>query len=427
MSYLPPPACGSRSRRLTLTVALAAAMWLPWSESTVDGQARSDEVRALWVQRTSLVSPETIREMVETAAAGGFNTLLVQVRGRGDAYYRGTLEPRGALLAAQPSGFDPLQEVLAVARAEGLTVHAWVNANLVASSARLPAERSHIVYRHPEWMMVPRELAGEMAAVDPQSPAYIGTLARWTRGRSNAVEGLYLSPVHTGAADHLAAVARELAESYALDGLHLDYLRYPSAAFDYSPATLAAFRASVQQDLLIDERRRLDTTGDPAIYTTVFPERWLAFRRARLTSMLTKVRTAVKGARPGMLLSAAVVPDSTSAANDRLQDWRSWLESGLLDAVCPMAYTPDAAQFARQIRAARELAGTAQLWAGIGAYRLPPGQTVENIRTARQLGANGVVLFSYDSFVAPSLQHPPDYLKQVGREAFRPATLVGAR
>ena len=58
------------------------------------------------------------------------------------------------------------------------------------------------------------------------------------------------------------------------------------------------------------------------------------------------------------------------------------------------------------------------MWAGIGAYRLSPAQTVENIETARRLGASGIVLFSYDSLV-----HPPrglDYLASVGRAAFSP-------
>ena len=51
------------------------------------------EVKALWVVRTTLSHPDSIRRMVERAARAGFNTLLVQVRGRGDAYYRSRWEP----------------------------------------------------------------------------------------------------------------------------------------------------------------------------------------------------------------------------------------------------------------------------------------------------------------------------------------------
>ncbi len=57
------------------------------------------------------------------------------------------------------------------------------------------------------------------------------------------------------------------------------------------------------------------------------------------------------------------------------------------------------------------------MWAGIGAYRLPPAQTIENIETARRLGAAGVILFSYDSLIDPR-QSSPDYIAVVGRSVF---------
>ncbi len=80
--------------------------------------AAPEQTRALWVTRTTLTSPEAIRQMVAEAQAGGFNTLLVQVRGRGDAYYSGTIEPRAPELAGKPS-FDPLASVLEHAHRAG--------------------------------------------------------------------------------------------------------------------------------------------------------------------------------------------------------------------------------------------------------------------------------------------------------------------
>ena len=101
--------------------------------------------------------------MVSAAKAGGFNTLLVQIRGRGDAYYQRALEPRAPALAGQPA-FDPLAMAIESAHAAGLRVHAWVNVTLVAGAGELPAGRDHVVYRHPEWLMVPRALAGRSQA-----------------------------------------------------------------------------------------------------------------------------------------------------------------------------------------------------------------------------------------------------------------------
>ena len=102
---------------------------------------------------------------------------------------------------ASRASFDPLAATLALARAQGLRVHAWVNVNLTSSGAELPASREHVVYEHPEWLMVPRALAFELGRIDPRSPEYVGRLARWTRSVPTEVEGLYSSPVHPGAVD----------------------------------------------------------------------------------------------------------------------------------------------------------------------------------------------------------------------------------
>lgn len=421
---------GPTSRRLARALLAGGALVCLALGSTsrrVTVIAAGDEVRALWVLRTSLTSPQAIAEMVRVAEANGFNTLLVQVRGRGDVYYASRLEPRAEPLQGQPAEFDPLAETLRLARKAGLRVHAWVNVNLVSSATELPAARTHVIYRHPEWLMVPRLLAQELAPVDPQSPGYVGRLARWTRAEAD-VEGLYVSPIHSGVATHTASVVSDLVTRYAVDGVHLDYIRYPSSDFDYSRGAIADFRASLVSELAPADRDRLDARSiiDPLIYPDEFAQRWAAFRRSRLTSLVMRVRTAAKAVRPDLVFSAAVVPDGAEAFERRLQDWRTWLDSGILDVVCPMAYTPDAATFAAQIAAARDVAGDKPVWAGIGAYRLPPGRTIENILTARRLGAGGVVLFSYDSLTNPA-QQPIDYLAQVARAAFGNPSLVGSR
>ena len=382
--------------------------------------AAPGQTRALWVTRTTLTSPEAIREMVSAAQAGGFNTLLVQVRGRGDAYYSGGIEPRAPELAGKPA-FDPLATVLEHAHAAGLTVHAWVAVNLVSSSVTLPASRDHVIYRAPEWLMVPRELAAEMKKINLRSPAYVGRLARWTRAHSSIVEGLYTSPLHPAAQDHTAAVIGEIAANYAVDGVHLDYVRFPNDDFDYSPAAMDQFKAAILPVLTDREKREAAARAalDPAAYPNLFPDRWSDFRRSRLTSLVIKIRTAVKRVRPNAVFSAAVVPDAQLAFDSRLQDWRGWIDQSLLDVVCPMAYTTDAAIFQKQIAAARAYAGSRPVWAGIGAYQMPPAQTVTHIAAARRLGVDGVILFSYDALTAPP--NDAGSVSELGRAAFGPA------
>jgi uncharacterized lipoprotein YddW (UPF0748 family) len=398
-----------------LAVVVAAA---GGATSSDPGTVAAAEVRALWVARTSLTSPRGVEEMVASARAAGFNTLLVQVRGRGDAYFAEGMEPRAASLAAQPESFDPLAHTLALARPKGLRVHAWVNVNLVSSAADLPASREHVVHRHPEWLMVPREIAREMSLLNPKSLLYLDKLARWVRSQPGELEGLYLSPIPAGAADRTAQVIADLVTRYPVDGLHLDYIRFPNAEFDYSRESLEAFRDWLTARLDARERARRERAAgnDLVAWAQNNPAEWQAFRRGRLTGLVSRVRDSLRLRRPGALLSAAVYPDPARAAEDRLQDWGGWIDRRLLDVVCPMAYATDTDTFTAQLTSARRGAREFPVWAGIGAYRLSTEQTVENIRIARRLGASGVVLFSYDSLAASP--KGPGYLSQVSRAVF---------
>lgn len=396
---------------------LAVASGLGAHHGAVRAQERP-EVRALWVTRGALTSPASISAMVAQARATGFNTLLVQVRARGDAYYLDGIEPRAASLAAQPESFDPLATTLSLAHRDGLRVHAWVNISLVSSAVDVPTARTHIVLRHPEWLMVPRALAHEMLLIDPKSQLYVDKLARWARSASDDVEGLYLSPIPVGAADHTVEVIADLAERYPLDGVHLDYARYPTDDFDWSREALAEFDAAMANrpsPSALPEASPRDVAALVGAAEANM-DRWREFRRTRLTDLVARLSHAIKARIPDALVSAAVPPDAGQAASLRLQDWRVWLDRGLIDVVCPMAYATDTPAFTAQVESARKAAGDRPMWVGIGVYRISSAQAVENINVARRLGARGIVLFSYDSVAGSS--GPSVYLTSLSRSAF---------
>ncbi len=314
---LAPPARvhdSPRRFRFLLSVAIAAAAVL-LSTGIQHAQSSAAEVRALWVTRASLTSPASIASLVDSASASGFNTLLVQVRGRGDAYFANSIEPRADALTGQPADFDPLDVVLRRAHAQGLRVHAWIDVNLISSATEFASSRSHIVWRHPEWLMVPRPLAYDLAHTDVRSPEYVGKLARWTRAADD-VEGLFASPILPDAATHVIRIVDDLAQRYPVDGVHLDYIRYPGPQFDYSLGALQAFRQDLDAAMTPAERRRFDPSSVAALIaaTDTYPDRWAGFRRSRLNALVMRLRTVVKERRPDAIVSAAVYPDAQEAS-----------------------------------------------------------------------------------------------------------------
>ncbi len=379
------------------------------------GSQLPDEVRALWVVDRSLNSASSVIAVVSAARKYGFNTLLVEVRGHSEA--NGIVDQRLGVIGLQPqaSNFDPLKALITSAHAAELRVHASVNVNLVADANNLPSSRDHIVYRHPEWLMIPRSLSKELAKLEPENPAYLGTLSRWTREHSDTVDGLFLSPLTTEAASYSAKMLANLVSRYQLDGVHLDSLYYPDETFDYSRTAMMELRANVKASSAGAKRLSVDI-AEP-LYADHYPERWASLRRSRLTSLLMRLRTTVKEHLPEAVFSAALIPEQNDAFNHQFQDWHTWLDSGLLDVGCPRAYTQNAGLFEKQIAAVRKIATSSKVWAGIGSHRLSVGQTLANIEAARRQHADGVALFSYESLTDPAL-HEMDYLEQIAKEAF---------
>jgi uncharacterized lipoprotein YddW (UPF0748 family) len=344
-------------------------------------------MRGLWVVRTALVSPWAVDKVVDDAKEAGFNALFVQVRGRGDAFYDSHLVTRSSLLWQQPESFDPLARLLARARLRGLEVHAWVNV-LLSAHFGLALPSGHVVREHPQWIMVPRSQA--TAALTASPDRLLRMVAQAGRAGGD-VEGYYLSPSVPAVGEHLEGVVRELLKRYPVDGFHLDFIRYPSPDYDYSRPALEAFRRL---------HGGTDLLGGPA----KAPAAWDEYRRDVLSALATRLVAAARAERPTLLVSAAVVPDENAAVSQKYQSWPRWLADGLLDALCPMTYTPDSRIFRAQVEQARTRMRPGQgLWAGIGAYRLSVEGTIERIRAARESGASGVVVFSHESFATADL------------------------
>ncbi|MGE0101682.1 MAG: glycoside hydrolase family 10 protein [Blastocatellales bacterium] len=374
------------------------------------------ESRALWVVRHTLTSPEAVRELVARTKENGFTDLVVQIRGRGDAWYASNLEPRAEELGTQPGQFDPLAQVIDQAHLVGIRVHAWINMYLVANLDPLPRNRGHLIYRHPEWIMVPKAISKELYGTDPADPGYLSQIVEHSKQQRTELEGLYTSPAHPQVKDNIFEIWMDVARNYEVDGLHFDYVRYPNPQFDYSRVSLDRFRAMIEKDLDTENRDFLakEFEKDPLIYATSFPEKYAQFQRDQVTDLVGRIYKGVKRIRSNALVSAAVFANETEASRSRYQDWKLWLSRGWLDILCPMAYTTETESFRRQISSAIANSAGRRVWGGIGAWRQTADQTIEKINVARELGAQGFILFSYDSSIQASPLNPQaDYLKRV--------------
>jgi uncharacterized lipoprotein YddW (UPF0748 family) len=413
--------------RLFFLVGFALLVSLPvWAQQrspSPNSGAPSGEVRALWVVRTSLTSVPKIQAMVKAAKESGFNTLIVQVRGRGDSYYRSRREPRAAELKDQPLDFDPLAVTLAEARRQGLKVHAWLNTSLLANLDALPTDPKHVYNKHPEWLAVPRPVAAELYKMAPRDPRYRARIVEWSKANRGELEGVYTGPANAKVREHIYQIWMDVLKNYEVDGLHFDYVRLASPDFDYSRTSLDRFRKWMEPKLSKEEGRQLkqSTKQNPLAVAETHPDKFADFQREQITMLVQRIYREVKRQKPQVIVSAAVFANDENAYTRRFQDWRRWLSMGILDVACPMAYSTDTAVFKKQIEIAATSAHSAgrKVWAGIGAYRIPSESTVDKINAARSVGSDGIILFSYDFTVRASELNPGgDYLGRVRRSAF---------
>lgn len=291
------------------------------------------EARAIWITRFDwtcilaecpdgqLPGPHTIHQMVADIDSAGFNMILFQVRGHGDAYYISGLEPWAAWLTGTYTatlghnpGWDPLATMITVAHARGIQVHAYFNVYPVWSGTSAPPDGTTPI--HPFWVW-------------SRTPG--SSWSYWRQWNLNHqpmllnVHYLWASPGNDWLVEeHIVTTALDLLNRYDLDGLHLDLVRYAGADYSCDP-------------------RSEERWGAPCFTKGDYAD-WQRAQVTRLVSRIYHEGIVPLGRRA--LLSAAVwwYPHDLwgmgcSGGYDRFyQDSYGWLSEGIIDAEMPMLY-----------------------------------------------------------------------------------------
>jgi uncharacterized lipoprotein YddW (UPF0748 family) len=362
-----------------------------------------EETRALWVVRHAITTSGRVDQVVDLASQLHINTLLVQVRGRGDAYYRSGLVPRGEAMGS--ADFDPLERIIRRAHDQGIEVHAWVNVYLVWSAGDLPQSSEHVVNAHPDWISV-RADGRRLVEMVPEE------------FEDQRLEGMYLAPGNPEVRRHLRDIVGEITSKYAVDGIHLDYVRYPEPGVGYDGPTRTAFQQEFGVDPIHIEQ------PDSVLLQVIGPDRipdlkmrWIQWKKDRITDLVRDLRADLDRSERGIKLTAAVISDQQAALNRYHQDWPLWLREGIVDAVIPMAYGTSTKTVERQIAAAMAIPTERHVYAGIAIYNQGARDAADKIRKARALGVDGIALFSFDALVGKA-----GYARQIKTWAFAKPT-----
>lgn len=337
----------------------------------------AEQVRGIWVEcegtNQTLSTPQKLQEMVQLAKDTGINTIFLQIYRHNRSWYDSKLADSTPY---KNCGFDPLNYTIQEAHKNGIKVHAWINVFRIGKDLDAP---------------IVQKLGRDVVTRDG-------------RGRSLLIDGGYwLDPGDLGVQEYLLGVVREILDKYPqLDGIHLDFIRYPY--IELTPGSQFSDHKDFGYGKVSVERFKTQYGYSPLEMDLTDRERtlqWDTWRREQITGFISEAYKLAKKINSQIRVSCAVQPWTDRAYLVAYQDWHSWLENSIVDFAVTMNYSIDRKLVRQLSEIAVSLDGSPPVYIGLGAYLLlnSPNALYLQIKDCQELQVKGIVLFSYDAML----------------------------
>ncbi len=270
-------------------------------------ESRVVDARGVWHRPTENNREEIIRTLDKLEEAN-FNILFLETFFHGYTIYPSDFAEQNPDF----EGWNPLQVFIEEGKKRGIEVHSWVHTFFVGHESLNPP--GPILSENPEWAAVDRE--GGIPSVREQ--------------------GYYfMNPALPAVRDFLSTLFNEMVTEYEIDGLHLDYIRYPVSlpiqnGFSYDEYSRAEFKKEFGVD-------PLDITPED---TELWNE-WNVWRQKQISTFVERIHGEVKSVDRNIDVSTAVFPEVSDAIDQKFQNWVEWVSEGYMDFITPMIYAVD--------------------------------------------------------------------------------------
>ena len=184
----------------------------------------------------------------------------------GMVFYESAIAPR----APGWERFDALRAVIDGAHRRGIKVRAWV-----------PQFHDQVAgLKDPTWQM--------QVAVSARTKPYFG----------GDKSEYFVNPLSAAVQDYQRSIVVEIARTYDVDGIVLDWLRFDDYNMDMGPDTRTRYKAAFGYDPI-----DIDVGTDNAKR-----REWNAWRTAQIAAYVGSVRKAVDAVKPGLDLGVYILP-----------------------------------------------------------------------------------------------------------------------
>ena len=166
---------------------------------------------------------------------------------------------------------------------------------------------------------------------------------------------MFLEPGDPRVRQWLGQLVEDVARNYPdLDGIQYDYIRYPDTrpAYGHTAENLRRYAAHSGKS----PRGESD------------PE-WREWKRQQVTSLVRELTQRAQAVRPQLRISTTGLMPYSRALLESYQDWKDWIESGLVDHVTLMCYSSEPGKFEYYLEdAKRRLGSLDKAHIAVGAY-----------------------------------------------------------
>jgi len=324
-------------------------------------RGRANEFRGVWDHSGLGLYPGNWKKTCQILAQSGITAVFPNMLWAGADHFPGKYVSQ--IEESKPFG-DQMAQCVKAARASGLEIHVWkVCWNLGKA---------------------PKDFAASMRKQGRAQKNARGEPQNWLCPSDPANIALELSTI------------AEVVSRYDIDGIHLDYIRYPDANSCYCAGCRARFEKWSGQPVAKWPAEVLSGTRENSF------KKW---RSLQITEFVRKVRAEIRQIKPNVQLSAAVYPKYPDCLESIGQDWGLWLKEGTVDFVCPMDYFPNVSSFRETV--GRQLAMQTKgrrIYPGLG-VTLDEGDLKREVflgqlRTLRELDSGGFMLFDLNPSLA---------------------------
>ncbi len=364
-----------------------------------------NELKGIWVrpvEKNSFEVERTLNEMQKM----GINSVFIETYYHGKTIFPSSVMKKYGFYEQNPEfcGFDVLAVWISEAHKRNIKVHTWLESFYIGNKPPL-GDAKNILTVKPAW--------GNKDKLNYQSLTPVA--------HSLEHSGYFLDPANPEVTQFLEELIQEICAKYDIDGINLDYVRYPTSA---KPTNVSYERTNWGYTDYARGEFKTKYLIDPIDiqYQTPMWDTWSQYRRDKVSKYVAEVWNLVKNRN--VMLSAVIFPSEENGLETKQQDWQKWSQEDYVNAFTPLILTADYGLSADMIKNIKRRSNPkTEIYPGLFIAFMggDSEDLLKQIHAARNEKAGGIVLFDWahmdkkymntlksSVFLPPSDEQPAD-------------------